>query len=214
MLVLGGGACKKAPESAVSAAGPVDLLAWAPPAQEITYERQRVVGAVPLPAAPVREVWMQEIAEDEGRTYRIIVGVDEEGARKIARRLRYAETGLVVVSEGTVGSDGTIEYAAWEPPEVLLPTAALTAGAQAAPWSGEHQFGDWKVTRSCEIQWRSEQCEGDGLIVVCDAEYPEFRLATRDHFCRGTGWSGYESLVSVADRPSVRTWTESLQRLD
>ncbi|MFK7927037.1 MAG: hypothetical protein AB8H79_02525 [Myxococcota bacterium] len=200
--------CKKSPPDALASVGNA-VLDYASPPREVQYERRRVVGQLGVPTQPIRETWTRLDAVDKGAQYRVSVGVVGEPQDRVANLLSYTDAGLLISGEGTYAKDGELVFGTWAPPKTLLPPAP----AVGMSWDGQHSLGDLSEYRSCEIM-SSKQCDGDGLVVVCDVKRTEFRVVTRDHFCRDVGWSGYESLVVRQGHPDVRTWTEGVRRVD
>ncbi|MFT7520496.1 MAG: hypothetical protein ACI9MC_002645 [Kiritimatiellia bacterium] len=186
---------------------PVRVIQRAPPPRSIQWERKRVVGRVGLPLEPVVQRWTRFNAGRDAVVYDVITGGEEQGLPKVAQQLRYDRAGLSIVAEGTV-KDGTPNYSVWEPPLLMLPPDA----ALGRKWSSQHTFDEQTVQRDCEIL-RSNLCD-DGMVVVCDRSGGDLRLVTRDHYCAGQGWGGYESLLVREGQPAVRTWTEGLRRLE
>ena len=90
---------------------------------------------------------------------------------------------------------------------MLPPDAAV-----GSSWQGEHRQGELTISRTCEIM-RSNLCDV-GMVVVCDRIGGGLRIVTRDHYCEGQGWSGYESLLVRDEGGKVRTWTEGLTRVE
>lgn len=200
--------CRKAPASVFDeAALPPAVVTLATPPSTVTYDRKRVVGEIGLPTERIEQRWTRVTTDHLGIHYDVSVG-SPGGAARVVRRHRHGADGVVLVAEGALDDAGTIVWEPWLPPARVLP-----ADPVAHPtWSGSHTVGGVAVERSCEVTRPSEGCDGGGVVVVCEAAYPDFRLVTRDHYCEGIGWSGYESLVVRPTSPSVRTWTESLER--
>lgn len=184
---------------------PEDLLRLAAPPLEIAYERKRVVGDIGLPLETVWQTWGPGQVVDGAIAFDVTTRAAGPDAAAVGQRWRYGADGLVIAAEGRV-VDGALQPEPWEPPLLVLPRDAK-AGAR---WEAEHTAGGERVARACELLV-SEQC-ADGLVAVCDRKHDAFRLVTRDHFCPGVGWSGYESLLVRDGSPSVRTWTEEVRR--
>lgn len=208
-LVVGVSCKKAAPDALVGAGVARSTTQLAAPPREVRYERKRVVGALGLPAEPILEVWTPVSADRRGVVYEVSTTVDVPEPRPVSRQFRYGRDGLELLADGRRADDGTVAWSPWDPPLVLLPADA----SATSTWGGTHSMAGQQVDRTCEVLSRAE-CAGEGLVVVCDATWPEFRLVTRDHFCRDVGWSGYESLVIRDGHPDVRTWTEGVRRVD
>jgi len=179
------------------------LAQWASPLAEATYVRHRAVADVELPATPVRQRWLRDGGDPwvfEARTSALTADAPE-----VAQRFAYGPAGLSIRAEGAVVDDRP-SWVPWDPPLLVLPVEP----AIGTRWQGEHRHAEERVERACELL-RSDAC-ADGLVVVCERTHLGFRLITRDHFCRGDGWAGYESLLVRPNQPSVRTWTSDVNR--
>lgn len=194
----GGSRVERGTVDGISAA----LIAWASPPVELRYERHRAVADVEMPSATVRASWSRE--PGLVGTYDVRTAAVTQGAPEVAQRFVYGRSGLAISAEGAV-VDGVADWVSWEPPLLVLPAEP----AIGARWESGHQHGDVAVTRTCELLG-SDLCP-QGLVAVCEREQEAFRLVTRDHFCRGQGWSGYESLLVRPGQPPVRTWTTDVR---
>ena len=185
---------------------PPSLLSWASPPRELTFDRKRVVSDVGLPWESVRQRWSEALPAGDSLHYDVMTGVDEPDAPQVVQRFAYGKAGVAIIAEGP-WVDGQPALEPWLPPMLLLPVDPKVG----ASWEGRHEHGSEVVQRSCEIL-ASDLCS-EGLVSVCDREHPTFRVITRDHFCPGEGWAGYESLLVREGEPSIRTWTEGLRRV-
>jgi len=91
----------------------------------------------------------------------------------------------------------------YDPPQLVLPSEP-TVGAT---WSATHQRGQRTSERSVELV-RGEQ-PGE-LISVAEIRREEGVLVLRNRYVEGEGWVGYEALVQIPGRPSLRMWSEGL----
>lgn len=181
------------------------LRAWAPPPTVVEFTRLNYAGPLPLPDVHIREDWAGPEQKDGMLVYDVTSWEIVEGdIPRTAERATafYGPDGFGWL--GTWAEDGT--YAAWEPKMVVLPPKPKVG----ATWEATHTKNGVTSKRSCEIL-RSNLCDG-GLVSVCDSERPDGRIILRDHFCPGVGWSGFEGMMLIGDRPPVRMWSEKVVR--
>lgn len=209
LLTLGVGCKKMAPGAAGASDEAPELGMWAIAPRELTYRRHRAVSGLELPVEAVQERWTRVQTAGPGRTYVVETGVETGQKTPVLRKFHYGPAGLTILADGRMGAVGEVEWTPWAPPKLVLPAGASTSSS----WDGQHAVGDDSVYRSCEIM-ASTDCPDEGLVVVCDGRWPEFRVVTRDHFCRNVGWFGYESMLIRDGQPPVRTWTRDVQRVD
>ena len=177
-------------------------VSFAPPPSVIEYTRVNVAGPFELPEVEIREEWAGPTLEGDDAIYEVVTYDVGAGARIETTRAFFGPEGFGWL--GTIDDDGA--FTPWEPRQVVLPADPKVGDT----WSATHVKGDVTSERSCEIM-ASEVCEG-GLVSVCDSVRAEGRIVLRDHFCPGVGWSGFEALVLVPDRPEVRMWSEDVTR--
>lgn len=178
---------------------------WAPPPKVVEFTRLNFAGPLPLPDVSIREDWAGPEQLDGRLVYDVTSWEVAEGdIPRTAERASafYGPEGFGWL--GTWAEDGT--YTAWEPPQVVLPPKPKVG----ATWSATHVKGNVTSERSCEIL-ASSLCEG-GIVSVCDSKRDAGRIILRDHFCPGVGWSGFEGMMLIGDRPPVRMWSERVSR--
>jgi len=181
------------------------LSKWAPPPKVVEFTRLNYAGPLPLPDVAIREDWTGPEQQDGRLVYDVTSWeiVDGDIPRTTERASAfYGPEGFGWL--GTWAEDGT--YSEWEPPQVVLPPKPKIG----ATWSAVHTKGTVTSERSCEIL-ASALCEG-GLVSVCDSKREGGRIILRDHFCPGVGWSGFEGMMIIEDRPPVRMWSERVTR--
>ncbi len=110
----------------------------------------------------------------------------------------YGPDGLVDL--GTFTGDSLELYV---PHQVVLPPEP-TVGAT---WSGEHTRGDRTSARSVELVAGEQPGE---LVSVAEVRRADGILVLRNRYVEGEGWIGYEALVQVPGRPTMRIWSEGL----
>lgn len=176
--------------------------AIAPPPGVVTYTRVNVAGPFDLPDVQIREQWEGPALNGERVLYDVITDNAATGHQLEVVRVFYGPEGYGYV--GTIQPDGTLQR--WDPAQIVLPPNAKIGDS----WEGTHQKGPSLSVRSCEIL-ASEGCEG-GMVTVCESKRDGGRIVLRDHFCPGAGWSGFEALVMVPSQPTVRMWSEGVQR--
>ncbi|HCH66916.1 MAG TPA: hypothetical protein DFR83_29200 [Deltaproteobacteria bacterium] len=91
----------------------------------------------------------------------------------------------------------------YEPFQVVLP-AEPKVGAK---WSAQHRRGDRQSERSVELVTGEQPGE---LVSVAEVRRPDGVLVLRNRYVEGEGWVGYEALVQIPGRPSLRMWSEGL----
>ncbi len=141
---------------------------------------------VPAPEGFPGAVWTVEDAPDDGPPTWTLFVAGEKGLAYFA----------------TIGHHGQVRSFA---PKVLLP--ARIEGR--ASWEGSHGEGPGANTRSCHVE-PTPYCEA-GVAVACETHWTGRAVWMRQHFCRGLGWVGYES-VSRVDGQTTLTWSEEATR--
>ncbi|MEY3210335.1 MAG: hypothetical protein RIT28_816 [Pseudomonadota bacterium] len=97
-------------------------------------------------------------------------------------------------------------YAAFEPPQVILPADAKVG----AFWTASHRVGDATRERSCGIT-PSGACEG-GLVSACVTTMGDRSVTLNQHFCPGLGWVGYTGEVELPGGAQMFLRSESARR--
>jgi|GEM_PF-5249401 len=186
---------------------PSALLHFAPPPRRVRYVRHGDASVFELPKMPLEETWTDgsafRPAHLEGdwvlfrRTTRERVD-DGEGPISEDALVGYGPDGLVDL--GTFTGD-TLEL--YEPHQVVLPPEPVVG----ASWTAEHKRGDRTSQRSVELVAGEQPGE---LISVAEVRRGDGVLVLRNRYVEGEGWTGYEALVQVPGRPSLRMWSEGL----
>ena len=88
-------------------------------------------------------------------------------------------------------------------PYLVLPAEPQTGET----WSSEHTRGDRQSVRSVELVAGEQPGE---LVSVAEIRRADGVMVLRNRYVEGEGWVGYEALVQVPGRPSLRMWSEGL----
>jgi hypothetical protein len=170
----------------------------------VEYDRINVAGPFSLPDVRIRDEWHGPVLDGEVLLYDIKTFDVTEEPPELLETVRhfFGPGGYGYI--GTLDEEGTLEI--WDPPQVVLPTSPSVGLA----WSGTHKKGESTSVRSCEIM-NSKFCEG-GIVSVCESQRDGGRIILRDHFCPDAGWSGFEAMVLLGEKPPIRMWSEHVVR--
>lgn len=186
---------------------PSPLLRFAPPPRRVRYVRCGDAGVFELPRVSLEETWA------DGSAFR---PESLEGAWTLYRRTtreRVDGSPGPITEDALVayGPDGLVDLGTftgevlelYSPHQVVLPAEP----AVGASWSGTHQRGERTSTRSVELVAGEQPGE---LVSVAEVRREDGVLVLRNRYVEGEGWIGYEALVQVPGRPSLRMWSEGL----
>jgi hypothetical protein len=183
------------------------LLRLAPPPRRVRYVRCGDAGVFELPRVSLEEVWT------DGSAYRPAhLEGDWTLFRRTTRERIDGEAGPIT-EDALIGygPDGLVDLGVftgevletYSPPQVVLPRAP----AAGLKWTGEHLRGDRQSTRNVELV--KGELPGE-LVSVAEVRRADGVLVLRNRYVENEGWVGYEALVQVPGRPSLRMWSEGL----
>lgn len=194
--------------SSDAAVGPsAALLRFAPPPRRVRYARCGDAGVFPLPRVTLEEQWTDGTAhrpeglEGEWRVFRRTTRerIDgEPGPLSEDALVAYGPAGLVDLG---VFTGEVLEL--YVPFQVVLPAEP----AVGATWTAEHVRGDRRTQRTVELV--AGDLPGE-LVSVAEIRRDDGVMVLRNRYVEGEGWVGYEALVQVPGRPSLRLWSEAL----
>lgn len=186
---------------------PTTLLGFCPPPRRVRYVRCGDAGVFELPRVSLEETWTDGSAhrpaslEGDWQLYRRTTRerIDgEAGPISEDALVGYGPAGLVDL--GTFTGEVLELY---EPYQVVLPAEPELGKS----WSSEHTRGDRQSVRSVELVAGEQPGE---LVSVAEIRRADGVMVLRNRYVEGEGWVGYEALVQVPGRPSLRMWSEGL----
>jgi hypothetical protein len=84
----------------------------------------------------------------------------------------------------------------------------LTDTRVGQSWSGVHGEGEKRNTRSCLAE--STPFCVDGVATLCTTEYSTSIVWLRQHYCRGEGWRGFESVIVRSGEVAFVSWSRDV----
>ena len=183
------------------------LSEWAPTPRKVRYARCGDAGVFELPRVLIEEDW------GDGSAWRPD-GLDDSWTvyRRTAREVVEGEAGPITEDAlVATGPDGLVDLGVftgdtlelYEPAQVVLPPAPEVGDS----WSATHLRGDRKTERTVEL---SKGALDNELVSVAEVRREDGVMVLRNRYVRGEGWIGFEALVQVPGRPSLRIWSEAL----
>ncbi len=183
------------------------LLRFAPPPRRVRYVRCGDAGVFELPRVSLEETWTDGAAfrpeglEGDWQLYRRTTRERVDGAPG-----PITEDALV-----GFGPDGLVDFGTftgdvferYEPHQVVLPPEPVVG----ASWKATHRRGARSSERSVELVKGALPGE---LVSVAEVRRDDGVLVLRNRYIEGEGWVGYEALVQVPGRPTLRMWSEGL----
>lgn len=180
---------------------------WAPPPRKVRYARCGDAGVFELPRLIIEEEWADGEAwrpdglEDSWTLYRRIAReVVEDTAGPISEDalVAYGPGGLVDLG---VFTGDTLEL--YEPAQIVLPPAPQIGDR----WTATHLRGERQTERIVELV---KGALDEELVSVAEVRRSDGVMVLRNRYVRNEGWIGFEALVQVPGRPSLRLWSEAL----
>jgi len=183
------------------------LQQWAPPPRKVRYARCGDAGVFELPRVIVEEDWAdgsQWRPEDLDETWTVFrrtareVVEGAEGPITEDALVAYGPGGLVDLG---VFTGDTLEL--YEPAQVVLPPVPMVGER----WTTTHMRGQRQTERIVELVKGALDNE---LVSVAEVRRTDGVMVLRNRYVQGEGWIGFEALVQVPGRPSLRLWSEAL----
>ncbi len=190
--------------------GPVPsptVMRWAPPPRKVRYARCGDAGVFELPRVLLEEDWTDgtpwcpPTLEGTWTVYRRTTRELVDGAPGPISEdalVAYGPSGLVDLG---VFTGDILEL--YEPAQVVL-TPTPTIGDR---WTTTHLRGERTSERTVELAAGALENE---LVSVAEVRRTDGVMVLRNRYIDGEGWVGFEALVQVPGRPSVRIWSEAL----
>ena len=183
------------------------LTEWAPAPRKVRYARCGDAGVFELPRMIIEEEWADGEAwrpdglDDSWTLYRRIareVVEDTPGPISEDALVAYGPDGLVDLG---VFTGDTLEL--YEPAQVVLPPVPELGDR----WTTTHRRGERQTERIVELVKGALDNE---LVSVAEVRRADGVMVLRNRYVRNEGWIGFEALVQVPGRPSLRLWSEAL----
>jgi len=173
----------------------------------VRYARCGDAGVFELPRVIVEEDWAdvsQWRPEDLDETWTVFrrtareVVEGAEGPITEDALVAYGPGGLVDLG---VFTGDTLEL--YEPAQVVLPPVPMVGER----WTTTHMRGQRQTERIVELVKGALDNE---LVSVAEVRRTDGVMVLRNRYVQCEGWIGFEALVQVPGRPSLRLWSEAL----
>lgn len=177
------------------------LLRFARPPARVRYARVGHAGQFELPRVTLEEDWGTPWLEDASLCFRRVT-------RDVTTAPRIVEDALVVYDSDGLNDAGTYDLdgklTRWTPIQRVLPVVPVAD----ATWTETHTRG--QITSERTVVVLACPDHPGCLVSVAETRRDEGVMVLRTHFGDGDGYGGYEALIQVPGRPTVRTWTEAV----